>query len=119
MRAALRPWGTAAVLTRRLTLEEETRTPDGAGGWTREWRALGTLWASVEARSAREVERGERDRSRVSHRILVRAAPPGSAARPRADQRFREGARLFRIRGVGEADPRGRFLICWAEEEAE
>ncbi len=118
MTRAFRPWGAAAVLNRPLTLEEEVRAPDGAGGWSREWRALGTLWASVTARSAREVDAGEGGRSRVSHRILVRAAPAGSAARPRADQRFREGARAFLIRGVGEADPRGRFLICWAEEEA-
>jgi SPP1 family predicted phage head-tail adaptor len=106
------------VLNRRLVLEEETRAPDGAGGWTRGWTALGTHWAAVEARSGREVERGEREGSRISHRILLRAAPPGSPARPRADQRLREGARLFRIRAVAEADPRGRFLTCWAYEEA-
>lgn len=119
MRAALRPWGAGAVLNRRLLLEEEARAPDGAGGFVREWRTLGTLWAAVEARGAREVEAGAREGSRVSHRILVRAAAPGSPARPRADQRLREGARVFRIRGVGEADPRGRFLVLWAEEEAE
>ncbi len=118
MRAALRPWGAAPVLNRRLVLEEEARVPDGAGGWSREWRAVAVLWASVRARSAREVEEGERGRSRVSHRVVVRAAAPGAPARPRADQRFRDGERVLRIRGVGEADPRGRYLVAWAEEEA-
>ena len=108
----------APVLNRRLALEEERKLSDGAGGWSRSWAALGVLWAAVSAGSGREVEVGGQGRSRVSHRILVRAAPVGSAARPRADQRLREGTRVFRIRAVTEADPRGRFLLCWADEEA-
>ena len=44
--------------------------------------------AAVRARAGREIEEGARGRSRVSHRILVRAAPVGSPARPRADQRL-------------------------------
>ncbi|SET83453.1 head-tail adaptor protein [Oceanicella actignis] len=109
----------APVLNRRLTLEEEVRAPDGAGGWTRAWRELGVLWAAVRARAGRELDEGGRALSRVSHRILVRAAPMGSAARPRADQRLREDGRVFRIRAVTEADARGRYLLCWADEEAE
>lgn len=108
----------APVLNRRLALEEERRLPDGAGGWTRSWATLGVLWGSVTASSGREVEVGERERASVSHRVLVRSAPVGSAARPRADQRFREGTRIFGIKAVAEADPRGRFLICWVDEEA-
>ncbi|MGM0583581.1 MAG: head-tail adaptor protein [Pseudomonadota bacterium] len=115
----MKPWqAMAPVLDRRLVLEEARGSADGAGGEVREWVSLGVLWASVDARSGREVDRGPREGSRVSHRILVRAAPAGSAARPRADQRLREGARVFRIRAVAEADPRGRFLTCWAYEEA-
>ncbi|MFT6774425.1 MAG: head-tail adaptor [Paracoccaceae bacterium] len=108
----------APVLDRRLELEELTRAGDGAGGWAKRWTALGPIWAAVRARSGREIEEGARGRSRVSHRILVRAAPVGSPARPRADQRFREEARVFVIRAVTEADARGRYLLCWADEEA-
>ena len=108
----------APVLNRRLALEEESRSPDGAGGWTRSWTQVGAHWASVEARSASEGEVRGRERATVSLRILVRATPVGSGSRPRADQRFREGERIYRIIGVAEADPRGRFLTCWAEEEA-
>lgn len=115
-------WGREAaappVLSRRLELEEAVETSDGAGGWTKVWTPLGALWAAVRARSGREIEEGGRERARVSHRILVRAAPAGSPARPRADQRFREGSRIFRIRAVTEADDRGRYLTCWADEEA-
>lgn len=108
----------APVLDRKLELEDPQLTADAAGGWNRSWVALGAIWAAVRARSGREVDDGARDRSRVSHRILVRAAPEGSAARPRADQRFRDGARVFLIRAVTEADARGRYLLCWADEEA-
>jgi head-tail adaptor len=41
----------------------------------------------------------------------------GSDRRPRPDQRFREGARLFRILAVAEADAQGLYLTCFAREE--
>jgi len=50
-------------------------------------------------------------------RITVRAAPVGHAMRPRPEQRFREGARIFRITAVAEGDLRGRYLTCFVEEE--
>ena len=53
----------------------------------------------------------------MSYRIVVRAAPMGSDARPRPDQRFREGARVFAIRAVAEEDAAGRYLVCFADEE--
>lgn len=108
----------APVLDRKLELEEPRITPDGFGGGSRSWVSVGPIWAAVRARSAREIEAGGRGRSSVSHRILVRGAPEGSTARPRADQRFRDGSRVFLIRGVAEADARGRYLLCWADEEA-
>lgn len=108
----------APVLDRKLELEEVQLSPDAAGGWTRTWVSLGAIWAAVSVRSGREIEEGARGRSRVSHRVLVRAAPEGSIARPRADQRFRDGDRVFLIRAVSDADARGRYLIAWADEEA-
>ncbi|MGG7565667.1 head-tail adaptor protein [Rhodovulum sp. DZ06] len=106
------------VLDRKLELQDLALASDGAGGWSKSWTTLGAIWAAVRARSGREIEQGAQGRSRVSHRILVRAAPPGSAARPRADQRFKDGGRVFLIRAVTEADARGRYLLCWADEEA-
>jgi SPP1 family predicted phage head-tail adaptor len=109
---------TPPVLNRKLILETEERVGDGAGGWTTAWKALGDVWASVDSRYGREIEEGGRQYSRVTHRIIVRGATFGATSRPRADQRFREGARVFFIRGVAEADLRGRYLVCWADEEA-
>ena len=106
------------ALNRKLILETEDRVSDGAGGWTTAWKALGEVWASIDSRFGREIDEGGRQHSRVSHRITVRGADFGAPSRPRADQRFREGARVYHIRGVSEADLRGRYLVCWADEEA-
>ena len=104
-------------LNRALTLETPVRTPDGAGGFARGWQPLGTIWAEVVARTGREREGDGGQMSLTGYRITVRAAPVGHTTRPRPDQRFREGSRVFRITAVAETDPRGRFLTCFAEEE--
>jgi hypothetical protein len=49
--------------------------------------------------------------------IVVRAAPPEDGRRPRPDQRFRDGARIYRILAVREFGPEARYLTCIAEEE--
>jgi len=105
-------------LSRRLTLEERRQTPDGAGGFVEDWAPLGTLWAEIDARSGREA--GLRPAAAVSLsrlRITVRGAPVGDPARPKPDQRFREGGRIYSIRAVTEADGHARYLICFADEE--
>ncbi len=104
-------------LRRRLVLETLDRIPDGSGGFVETWTALGTLWAEVKAGTGRETESDFVTLSYVPYRITVRAAPPGDTRRPRADQRFREGPRVFRILAVADSDTRGRFLNCYAREE--
>lgn len=103
-------------LDRRLDLEDRVETPDGSGGFTVSWAKLGTLPAQVSVRSGRERPIGERNVSSVSYRILVRAAPVGAAARPRPDQRFRDGARFYSIVAVAENNTSDLYLECWAEE---
>lgn len=103
-------------LRRRLVLEERTSLADGSGGFVVNWRALGALWADVAARTGMEDFISGQPRPRVKYRILVRGAPDGAPSRPRPDQRFREGSRIFNILTVAEADPVGRFLEIHAEE---
>ncbi|WP_068116578.1 phage head closure protein [Tropicimonas marinistellae] len=104
-------------LTRKLTLEALERVPDGAGGFVESWSVLGTLWAEVKAGTGKETEEEFLTLSTVPYRITVRSAPPGAASRPKADQRFREGSRVFRILAVADADVRGRYLTCFTREE--
>ncbi|MCV6586324.1 MAG: phage head closure protein [Marinibacterium sp.] len=104
-------------LNRALVLESRSTVSDGAGGTQATWSALGTLWAAIDARSGAERRESGQTLSSTRLRITVRAAPVGSAQRPRPDQRFREGARLFQIRAVAEADADGRYLTCYCDEE--
>lgn len=104
-------------LNRRLVLETEDRVPDGAGGFTVVWTVVGSVWAMIDPGPGREVVVLDRRVPRLPLTITVRAAPPGSAERPVAGQRFREGERRFRILAVTERDGRGMYLTCQTEEE--
>jgi head-tail adaptor len=105
------------LLTRKLVLEAQGVAPDGAGGYSGDWAALGTHWAEVVQRSGR-LEAGEgAARSRMSYLVRVRAVAPGQPSRPRAGQRFRDGNRVFLIRSVSEARSGESLLECLTDEE--
>jgi len=107
----------APRLNRQMVLEARQVTSDGAGGFTQGWLPLGTVWAEVSPRSGREMSQSGAAVSRMSYRIIVRAAPVGDEQRPAAQQRFREGSRIFNIDAVAEHGTDGRYLQCWAQEE--
>jgi head-tail adaptor len=104
-------------LDRALVLEEPLRVADGAGGFSVVWTALGTLWAEVKSGAGRDVAGEEVTVSTVQYRITVRGAVAGAPSRPKPAQRFRDGARVFAILAVTEADARGQFLTCITREE--
>jgi head-tail adaptor len=104
-------------LSRALVLEEVTRQPDNAGGYTESWVALGTLFADMRAGTGRERGFDAVTVSYVPYRIVVRAAPEGAVSRPKAGQRFREGERLFRIEAVADHNRDGLYLECFTKEE--
>lgn len=105
------------ILNRLLVLEAPVRVADGAGGYTEAWEPLGEIWAELSAGTGRETAGEMVTLSTVGYRIVVRGAPIGDPARPKPEQRFREGARVFRIAAVAERDPRGHYLTCFAREE--
>lgn len=105
------------VLNRKLVLEEAQRLPDGAGGFTETWVALGTLWAEIVTGTGRERAAETITVSSIPFRITVRAAAPGAASRPKPEQRFVSGARIFRILAVTEHDDNPQYLVCFAQEE--
>ena len=104
-------------LSRALVLENPVTGPDGAGGFTTIWQPLGTHWCDIRAGAGRARQGSMGPMAEQGLRITLRAAPLDSPRRPRPDQRFREGARLFRILSVTEADAQGRWLVCTAQEE--
>lgn len=104
-------------LNRKLTLEGVSRVADGAGGYDEVWAVLGTLWAEIRAGVGREADLAGLAVSEARYRIIVRAAPQGAPSRPVPGQRFRDGARVFRILAVTDADAGVRYLTCHASEE--
>jgi len=105
------------TLSRRLVLEAPQQVADGSGGFTTQWVAQGELWAEVKASSGRDKASEFANVASVQYRITLRAAPQDAPSRPRPEQRFRDGNRIFLIRAVTEADFGARYLTCYAEEE--
>ena len=108
---------TAHQLSRRLTLEAPVQMPDGAGGHTLSWTELGHHWADIRASRGRETAVPGGRAGQLALKIVVRATPQGAPSRPRPEQRFREGARLFEIATVAEMPGRPDLLVCYATEE--
>lgn len=107
---------TGPVLNRQLVLEARQNIADGAGGVDPAWAPLGTLWAEVRPRTGGEAVVAGRQTPRQRFRIVVRGAPFGAPSRPRPDQRFREGDRIYPIYAVTEVDGNGLYLFCDCEE---
>ena len=100
-------------LNRRLVLEAPVESADGAGGVTRGYAAMMTLWGSVEPVSARGVVIADAPGATVTHRIVVRRR-----AAVTTQHRFVEGATVYRIVTLRE-DATRRFLVIGAEVRAD
>lgn len=110
---------TPPALTRKLTLQASASVPDGAGGFSTSWTTLGTLWAEVKPGSGRDVAGIEVSLSAVNYVITLRAVRAGSAQRPVAGQHLVEGTRRFEILAVTDVGDEGRYVRCYAREEAQ
>jgi SPP1 family predicted phage head-tail adaptor len=98
------------ALRRRLTLEEPVETSDGAGGVTRGYVAVATLWAEVTPVSARADITADSSGAVVRLHIVIRMRA-GLTTR----HRLRDGARIYRIVALRESADR-RYLEIEAEE---
>lgn len=98
-------------LNRRLVLEAPVETDDGAGGVTRSFSAIVTLWASVTPVSAQEEIEAARLGARVTHRISIRFSSDITTR-----HRFRDGSAIYRIVSLRDRDGRKRFVDIAAEE---
>lgn len=102
----------AGELRHRLVLEVASETADGAGGATRTWTPVASVFARVEPRRRAERVEDGRNVGLVTHRVTVRRN--GSVTR---GTRFVEGTRRYRVLAVEDFDVQRRFLACLCEEE--
>jgi SPP1 family predicted phage head-tail adaptor len=100
---------TPGELNRRLVLEAPVESADGAGGVTRTYEAVMTLWASVEPVSAHGAVVADAPGATVTHRIVMR-----KRAAVTTRHRFVEGTTVYRIVTLRD-DATRRFLVIGAE----
>ena len=102
------------ALRERLVLEQPVETPDGAGGVTRSYASVTTLWAALIPVSARDQVVADSLGASITHRIVIR-----SRADVTTRHRLRKGSRIFRIVALRDQDGSGRFLEISAQERAD
>lgn len=98
-------------LRHRVTLEAPVDAPDGAGGFTRTFTAIATLWARITPSGAREDFVEQRAEQAVSYVVTIRWR--GDVTK---DMRFVHRGRRLRIQSAFDPDERRRFLFCQCEE---
>lgn len=101
-----------ALLRERLTLEQPVRAPDGGGGAAVTWQAVAELWAFVRPVSGDERLAHDQVSGRLTHEVWIRYRPGVLPA-----MRFTQGARIYEIAAVVEAERRRR-LKCLCEERS-
>jgi SPP1 family predicted phage head-tail adaptor len=99
------------ALRHRLTLEAPVDAPDAAGGATRTWNVVATLWAAIEPFVSDANFRALRPEQTTTHRITMRWRGDIDGAK-----RLRLGARVFAVIATADADERRRRLVCLCEE---
>ncbi|MBD3844538.1 phage head closure protein [Bosea sp. SSUT16] len=98
-------------MRRRLVLEAPVAAPDGLGGATQSFAAVGALWAQLEWLSGVEQWREGRPEQLARYRVALRWRGDVDAGR-----RLRDGERIFDIRTVADPDGSRRRLVCLVEE---
>jgi len=98
-------------LNRRLTLQAPVEDADGAGGSTRSYTSVATLWAKVDPVSARYDMVAAATGATVTHRIVIRSGPDVTVR-----HRLTEGERVYRVVSVRDEDSSRRFRVIHAEE---
>jgi SPP1 family predicted phage head-tail adaptor len=97
-------------LNRRLLLEAPNESDDGAGGVTRLYDVVTTLWAQVTPVSVRGDSTAGSLGAALRYRIVIRARSDITT-----QHRFQDGTRIYRVVAVRASADR-RFLEIDAEE---
>lgn len=95
----------------RVTLQQESPTADGGGGYALAWTDIATVWAKVEPLSGREQIEASKLQGVVQYRIMIRYRSdvvPG--------MRLSWGGVYFNIRAVICEEERDRFLQLTCEK---
>jgi SPP1 family predicted phage head-tail adaptor len=100
-----------ADLNMRLALEAPVDAQDSIGGLVRTWSVVDTVWACVRPLSSAQREAADGAQYLVTHAVTLRWRADVTGA-----MRLREGARIFEILSVADAEGDRRRLVCRCRE---
>ncbi len=93
-------------LRHNITIQQRGITTDSFGQQVTTWSDLITVWASIEALTAREILAAQAVQSQVSHKITLRYRPELSSPMAVAAMRVVYSGRYFNISGAVNIDER-------------
>ncbi len=104
---------TIGTLRKRVVLQEEQRTPDGAGGYALSWASVATVWAEITPVSGHEVVASAGIEGHATHKVRMRWRDDLSL---HSGMRLLHGSRTFNIRYVLNVHEANRWALILAEE---
>jgi SPP1 family predicted phage head-tail adaptor len=101
-----------AALRHRLILEEPLTLDDGAGGFTRSYQTVTTLWGAIYPLRKKDDKLQDRATQLLTHIILIRCRSDLTRL-----HRLRHEGRVFHIRAIDNVDERAFFSEILVEEQ--
>lgn len=98
-------------LRHRVTIQQLTRTDDGAGGYIETWTAVATVWADVYPLKGNERYEAQQVQANLSHRVTIRYR-----AGIVPSMRLQYGTRTLNIEAVIDPEERHRELVLMCSE---
>jgi len=104
---------TAAILRRKIAIQQPQRSSDGQGGYTKSWSNFACVFAGIESLSGFEKTVSFKVQSKITHRITIRYI-----AGVNSSMRVVMGTRSFNIMAVFNPQENNKILLLLCEEEA-
>ena len=100
-------------LNKRITLQYQTKTPDGMGGFTVVWVDAATVWAAIWPVSATETIQAAQATMTITHRVRIRFR-----AVLKASWRVSWAGRYFNVVSIIDPNMAHRWLDLMCKEDA-
>jgi SPP1 family predicted phage head-tail adaptor len=98
-------------LNKRITIQSETKTADGMGGWIVVMADVATIWAAIWPLSANETVAASANTMMITHRIRIRYRSD-----IKASYRIKFGARYFAIISIINPNEKNQMLDLLCKE---
>ncbi len=107
---------TTSRLRHRVTLQQEIRIPDGAGGFSNSWQDMADLWAEINPANAKSLYGIEKlfagkIQAEISHKITIRYRSGMSTS-----MRLLFDNRAFNIRAINNIHENNEILELLVDE---